>query len=274
MTRSNTAKAASSGEGPADHGSALLRGLHVLEVLRDAVRPLALAEVVESTQLASSTVHRLLQSLAQAEYIYRDDSGRYHLGANAVFPLPRDHPLNRLRRDSMDLLQALQDQFTASAMVTIFMGTQRVVLEVLTEKNSVAPYIHSQVRSPLHASVSGKLLLSGRADAERDALLGPAPYPAKTRNTLVDRQALFDELDRIARDGFATNIEENLLGISAQGACLVAPSGRQLGAVVMTGQSRHFNAQSLQPMRELLRQTADILAASASLRDVARFLNL
>ncbi|MFT4268035.1 MAG: IclR family transcriptional regulator [Xenophilus sp.] len=274
MARHDTRDAPGPGNGRPTDSGALPRGLQLLTLIMEAGRPLALAEVADAAQLASSTTHRLLQSLTALGWLYRDGTGRYGIAPRAALPLPLDHPLNLLRRDGIDLLRNLQAQFSATALLSVFMGEQRVVIDAVSGPHHIAPYIATQISAPHHCSVSGKLLLSGLSDADRDRLLGPAPYAARTPRTLTTRAQLFAELKVVARTGIATNLEENLAGISAQGMRLRTPSGRTVGALTLTGQSKHFSATAMAAMREQLTLSAQLLDTSLSMRAVARFLNI
>jgi len=256
----------------AQDSSALARGLAILDCLLLAARPLTLVEIAQATQLPTSTAHRQLQLLEQLGRTYRDAAGRHCAGVATVAPLPLDHPLNLLRRDATDVLRQLQTQFRATAVLTVFLGSQRLVIEAITGQHAIAPYIGTQAHSPLHCSVSGKLLLSLLEPAARDALLGPAPYAARTAAALTSRKALFSQLERIAKERLAVNLEENVEGISAQGVLVSTAAGHAIGALALTGPSAMFAAPQRAAMAPVLMRNANLLGASLSAHAVARLL--
>lgn len=252
---------------------ALARGLLVLTRLHEAARPLSLQEIADSVGLPASTCHRLLQSLDTAGYVYREGA-LYCPTPKAACPLPLEHPLNRLRRDTSPLMRELQERHGPSVLLIAFLGNHRVTVESVAGNYSVAPYFDTTVTAPLHASVSGKLLLSDRSPAQRDTLLGQAPYAARTAATVRDRETLFAELDAIRQRGWATNENENVVGISAIGTRLTAPSGRALGAIVLTGPNRFFS-EGNEAMREDLMKASDLLnSTSHAVRAMTQFLGI
>ncbi|MCW0210489.1 IclR family transcriptional regulator [Achromobacter veterisilvae] len=258
---------------PVQESNALLRGLKVLAALADAARPMSLSDIGEGVGLPPSTTHRVLQNLLKDAYVYQDAQGRYGLGAAGLQPLPLDHPLNVLRRDAIAPMRALQAAFGPSILLFAFPGRQRVVVDYVPGSYHVTPYFDTRVTAPLHASVSGKLLLSGLGAAERDELLGPQPYRSRTDSTLVKRSALFKQLDAIASDGIATNVNENVQGISAIGTRLATPEGRNFGAIVITGPASFFTDAALTQMGADLSATAEMLRnTSASSRLMGRLL--
>ncbi|MGI4814419.1 MAG: IclR family transcriptional regulator [Janthinobacterium lividum] len=264
-----------SGADKSTESGALTRGLTVLSAIIAAARPLSLIEIGEMVGLSSSTCHRLLQTLIQAGYIYRDTGNRYHPAPRAVLPLAIDHPLNLLRRDAGDTLKTLQHEYGASAGLIVFMGTTRLYVDIVLGRDNVAPYYETHHLPPFHCTVSGKLLLSELTLAERDALLGAAPYASRTPQTIIERDALMHDLERVAATGISSNFNENILGISAVGARLGLPEARAIGVIVLTGPSKYFTKPRVAAMRRDLQEATTILSnTSLAVRAVARFLNI
>lgn len=258
-----------------EDSGALARGLKLLGVMNEASRPLNLIDISELTGLASSTCHRILQTLLATGHVYRSDATRYAVGVSALSPLALEHPLNMIRRDAGGILQTLQAEHGASALLIAFLGVQRMVVDYVPGRGSVAPYFDTKIEAPYHASVSGKLLLSSLDEAARDALLGDAPLASRTEHTHVNRAALRKELAHIVESGWAANRNENLLGVSAVGVRLLAPSGRAVGALVLSGVDEHFANGRLDLIVEHLLRAANVLTrTSMSVRAVARFLNV
>jgi DNA-binding IclR family transcriptional regulator len=263
------------GSDKSTESGALTRGLMVLSTVIAAARPLTLIEIGETVGLSSSTCHRLLQTLTQAGYLYRDGNNRYYPTPRAVCPLAIDHPLNLLRRDTGDTLKTLQQEYGASAGLIVFMGTTRLYVDIVLGRDNVAPYYETQHLTPFHCTVSGKLLLSELPVAGRDALLGAQPYASRTPQTITERDALMHDLDQVAATGISTNFNENILGISAVGARLGLPEARALGVIVLTGPSKYFTKPRVAAMRrDLLEATTILSNTSLAVRAVARFLDI
>ena len=72
---------------------------------------------------------------------------------------------------------------------------------------------------PMHCTASGKLFLAHLPAARRAAILDGLPLPRYTATTLTDRRALEAELERIARQGYATDAEEFVDGL----VCVAVP---------------------------------------------------
>lgn len=268
-----TAAAAASTSGGRQDAGLLPRGFALLEALIREERPLTSTEIGELVGLNSSTTHRLLQALSQIGYITRDSSKRYYPTARALFPISLYHPLNALRRAASEELRELRRAFGMTTALQIFLGTRRIVLEVMLGNEPFTPYYQTEVTAPIHATASGKLLLSTLPPAERDALLGDEPYKAHASATLATRATLDRELAAIASRGHSTTMNEMLEGLSAVAAPIWLSPRRPIGCIIVSGPSRNFDAAATGRIVEALKRSAELFSvASPDIRAVARFL--
>jgi DNA-binding IclR family transcriptional regulator len=83
--------------------------------------------------------------------------------------------------------------------------------------------------TPLHASATGKVLLAfGQAAYE-------GPLRRLTERTIVDVEALGEELELVRARGYATIVDELEDGLTAVAAPVVDAAGRCVAAVAVTG---------------------------------------
>jgi DNA-binding IclR family transcriptional regulator len=250
-------------------GGALRRGLTILGTLVEASRPLTSHEIAESVQLTDSTVHRLLQTLLEAGYVSRDSTKkRYHASAKAVGPLTLYHPLQSLRRDAFEPLRALRDQSGLTASIVVFVGIERLVLEVSGASGVLTPFYETCLHNPLHVAVSGKLLLLSMSPVERKRLLGDTPYEALTPKTITSPEQFEKELQQTVDRGYATNIDENFMGLSAIGASMVCGVDQLVGCVMLAGATERFTPAAIKEMGRSLRDTARLISFSPVARAV------
>lgn len=250
----------------------LLRGLALLDVLRNAHRPMSGTELAEATQQPLSTVHRLMQLLVSGEYVYRHGAKRYFAGPKALLPLNLYHPLNALRREAREHLRAMRDQFRQTASIIVFLGSERLVLELAVENDSLSPYHATHLKSPLHGAASGKVLLASLPPAERARALGDGPLSRATPNTIVDLKTLEAELDVVRSRGFAVAIDENHIGLSAVSAPIHSAPGHVVGCLTLAGLTSTFSRETVHAAGPVLKMTADLFSlGSSAVRAIAAF---
>jgi len=268
MARIARKKPERSPEGRSDD-SALGRGLAILEVLAAAMRPMTLHEIAEAVHLTDSTVHRILQVLCDTNHAQRDASGRrYHASAKALSPLTMYHPLQILRRDAMEPLRQLRAKTDLTASLVVFVGNERLVLEVSGVSGVLTPYYGTCLTNPLHVAVSGKIMLLHMDREKRHSLLGDGPYEALTSNTITDPAIFENELERIRTRGFSTNLDENFVGLSAIGAALVCQPGQLIGCIMLAGSSREFNEEKIEEWGRALKDQASLISFSTGARAI------
>jgi IclR family acetate operon transcriptional repressor len=259
-------------DGAEQNTGSLQRGLKILDAIVSAERRITLAEIADLVKLNSSTTHRLLQTLIQLGYVERDSLKRYYPSAAALFPANLFHPLNILRRGVSEELQGLRKQFGLAASFIMFMGRQRCVLETIHGNAFLSPYNSTIVTHPLHATVSGKILLATLSEGARTELLGQGPYQAHTPRTIVTHQALKQELAGVAERGYATAIDELLLGLSAVGAPVWSAPSKALGAIVVAGPTQHFDATNMAAFAKGVSTSAALFSqASPTVRATCHF---
>lgn len=267
-----TGRLSSSGLQEADARSdsgALKRGFAVLQVLLEATHPMTSREVASAVGLSDSTAHRLLQSLCDAGYVLRDSARRYLVAGKALLPLTIYHPLNVLRRDAFEPLRVLRDDFGVTSSILVFVGGERLLLDVLGVTGMLAPYYETRLDNPLHVSAAGKLLLLSLSGAEREAALGEAPYLQMTPRTITSKAELAKNLETAAAKGFATNIDENFIGFSAIAAPLTIGGDKMVGCLALAGATERFTSPRVEEMGQSLRNSAQLISSgSQSMRAV------
>lgn len=116
-------------------------------------------------------------------------------------------------------------------------------------------------RFPLHASSSGKLLLS-TYDEERLERVLRDPLPALTPHTITSRRALRGEVERDRARGYSSTIDELEEGLAGVSVGIFGESGALVGTINVTGLSQRFDEAARRRAVEHMRAiVGDIEAA-------------
>jgi len=256
--------------GGADKGAAalrtgtLLRGLAILDILIPAGHPLSLAEIAAEADLDLSTALRLLRTLEEARQVIRvGDGKRYVASPKALRPLPLLHPIEQLRREVDPIIRDLAAKVSKTVVLVAYLGTERVVVEVMQSAGSLSPYYSTWLHGPLHASGPGKALLLSMDATRRRALLGAAPYATFTASTITDAKALEADLERAAKRGYVLVRNEYYEGLSAMATNFQTFGGRAVGCIALTGHSADFDEGSIDAMAAELMACARLMPLQA-----------
>jgi DNA-binding IclR family transcriptional regulator len=161
-----------------------------------------------------------------------------------------------LREVAAARLSALADavEETITLSVVAHDGELELVQQIAGPQHLV-PRSWLGQRFPLHASSSGKVLLS-TLDEARMAPLLPRPLPALTAHTITSRRALRAELEQVRARGFAATVDELEEGLSGVSVGIFGAEGALLGTINVSGLSQRLDEAARQRASERMRAVA------------------
>lgn len=186
------------------------------------------SQVAERMELAKSSAHALLSTLAEIGLVRRTDSGRYRLGW-------RVFELHQTLMDTTDFLRparAALSQLAENLHATVHLATLRQYEVLYLDKatGSNAPVLAASrtgLAAPAHCTAIGKVLLADRGAVFTENLAVRHGLSRLTSRTVTDLPVLLDELSVVARSGWAVDRSETLRGL----CCLAVPLRDSTGAV-------------------------------------------
>lgn len=197
-----------------------LRLFELLETMCAHGQPFSLGDAIEATGWPKPSVHRMLGQLESGGLLAREPDGRRYT------PAPR---LLRLAESTLSagtqhgvrhaVLRQLVADIGESCNLTALSGAEVIYLDRVESAFPLRMELRPGTRVPLHCSASGKLFLACLPGPRRHALLEGLPLQRYTAQTLVTRETLDEELERIRRDGYAVDAEEYVQGL----VCVAVP---------------------------------------------------
>ena len=128
-------------------------------------------------------------------------------------------------------------------------------------------------RFPLHASSSGKLLLSTYDDERLERFLRD-PLPRLGAATVTSPRALRRELERVRAQGYATTVDELEDGLAGVSVGVLDDSGLLTGAVNVSGLAQRLDAdgrrRAVEQTRAVVRDVEAALRRGPGLNRNAR----
>ncbi len=117
-------------------------------------------------------------------------------------------------------------------------------------------------RFPLHASSSGKLLLSTYDEQQLDRFLGD-PLPAFTAHTITTRRRLRRELDQIRVQAYAITVDELEEGLAGVSVGIFGEGGALVGAINVSGLGQRLDeaarGRAVEHVRDVVDDITDAL---------------
>ncbi|UKH23861.1 IclR family transcriptional regulator [Actinobacillus pleuropneumoniae] len=201
----------------------LVRGLKLLELLSQYPNGCPLAQLSELANLNKSTVHRLLQSLQQEGFVRpAPTTGSYRLSTKCLAIGQRALSSLNILHIAAPHLEALNLKLGETVNFAMREGNHAILiykLEPTTGMMKTRAYIGQRLQ--LYCSGMGKLFLAyDKAEyiphyweIQHDTIQQLTP------NTITTVPAMNAELEKIRRQQFAMDDEENEMGVS----CIACP---------------------------------------------------
>lgn len=199
------------------------KAIKVLELINREKRPLSVKEIASLIDINKSSIHHHLKTLCKYGFLQQNRETRdYDIGYNLL-----NIGLSFLNRQ--DITQI------AHPYLVELNKTLGFTLQLLIRDNLHVVYLdkvdkslkpgtltcntYIGQRSDLHSTAAGKLFLSQLSTDELDQTLDNMVLNPKTDKTITGKIQLLDEIKKIRRNGYATELEENSISLQ----CLSYP---------------------------------------------------
>lgn len=235
-----------------DTASAVLAGLKETEGA-------GVSELAAELDLAKSTVHRHLTSLADHGWVVKRGD-RYRIGFR--FLEFGEHTRTRTQgyRMAGRTVEELAAETEERAQFLVEERARGVYLYREWGRRAVRTDPGIGRRAPLHATSAGKAILAWLPEERVAEILDRRGLDRLTERTITDRDALFDELERVRERGYAVNDREKLEGVRAVGVPVRDAGGRVFGGLSVSAPAHRLKDDRLESeIPDLLRGLANEL---------------
>jgi IclR family transcriptional regulator, acetate operon repressor len=211
--------------------AAAVRAFRVLEVVGSHADGCSLAQIVDAVGLPKQTVHRILGQLQFSGLVTREPGTRRVQLTSRVEKFALDALMNGPSRNERHaILSGLVDVIGETCNLAALAGTEIVYLDRVETHWPLRLMLAPGSHVPVHATSSGKLLVSLLPPAQRERLVEQVALRGFTESTIVDREAFRRELDDTRKRKVGINRAEHLRGM--YGIAVPVMLGRRACAAV------------------------------------------
>lgn len=237
---------------------AVANGFEIVEELSER-GGCGVRELATHMQLPKSTVHVYLKTLEEIGYVVKRD-GKYRLGfrfLNLGGRIRHENGLYQAGRNEVDDLAQTTNEVTT-------MGCEedgyRVMLYRTEPTGAIFNNAPTGEYTRMHWTALGKAMLSQKTAPEVDKIVDRRGLPQATEHTIVDRDALMDELESIRSQGYAIEDEERVRGVKSVAVPIESDGGMPGAAVSLAGPKYDFNTNRIEEqLLPPLHNTANVI---------------
>jgi DNA-binding IclR family transcriptional regulator len=228
------------------------RAIRVLLALQGE-RRLGIADLAVRLELAPSTVHGIVKTLAAHHLVVQDPgSGRYQLGP-AVLRLGNVYlDTLELRSRTVRWSEELARRTGMAVRTGVLAGDDVVIIHHEPRPDGSRQMPETGIVIPAHASALGKAQLA-YLPQEAERVLATA-HRSMTGDTITDPDVLRTQFEAIAQTALAEEIDEALLGESSLAAPIFDADGAAIGAIGVVLPTTDWPLS--QPHQDALREAA------------------
>ena len=220
--------------------------LDVLEQFFGDVDELGVTELSKRLKLHKNNVFRLLATLEARSYIEQNRATEnYRLGIKCLLLGRRYIHHMGLVRQARPILTDLAKKCRESAYVAILRRDGVVPLEAAEpEDRAVRIMLPVGLTLPLHCTASGKAHLAFEPEEQLNATL-PEHLRRFTDHTIVDRAQLLEQLQNVARDGYAIDTGEFMDEVNSVAVPIRDYTRSVVGSLAVAGPAYRIAAERI-----------------------------
>lgn len=215
--------------------------------------------VANDLNMVKSTVHNHLRTLEDQGYV-TNENNIYRVGLRFL-------ELGEYKRNRMEIYEKARPEVTELAKKTGEMANaaveehgEGVYITRAEGAEAVTVDTYAGKRVKLHCTALGKAVLAELPEERVDEIIDTHGLPARTKNTITDRETLKTELANIRDQGYAYDQEERLSGLRCVAAPVVPKDEEIVAALSVSGPTTRIKGDLFhKEIPELLRSAANVI---------------
>jgi IclR family KDG regulon transcriptional repressor len=199
--------------------TSLHRATNILSCLSNGIN--TISDIASYCKYSISTVHRLLQTLKELNWVVQDNNNRmYYLGP-LITQLASNHNAAHkyLIMHSLREMMRLSDVTEETVNLGIMIQLHYVLLYDIPSQHDLRIIEESKRLGPLYIGATAKALLSLLGDEELRTSLKHIKFDYVTENTETDKKVLLAQIMEVRQQGYCVTYGERIPGA----VCISAP---------------------------------------------------
>ncbi len=234
------------------------RGLQLLEIISQAKEPMGLPELAEMLEVDRSTVHRLLGTLQQRNYVVQDPQNKhYSLGLKVIELSRRALDGINFRALAKPYLKRLSKETGESTNLFILANNHAVCVDYEASPSPLAVTNDTGIIYIMHATAGGKVLLAFMPEADRQRIIKSNSFTGFTPRTITDANTLQMQLQQIREQGFALDDEEHYVGVRCIAAPIFDHTRKVIAGISLSGPASRVTLDQIPKLAQYVVRAAD-----------------
>ena len=223
---------------------------------------LGVREVSRKTGLSSSTTGRMMAYLNDLGILNQDPETLSYMMGSKVLAWAGIYTISSdIRSLALPVMVRLQEQTRETISLYVLEGNERVCVERLESPETVRIVARVGRRIPLYAGSAGKVFLAFMAVDKAKQILEETDLVPMTKKTITERDDLWENLEKIRKQGFAVSKGEWILEASGVAAPVFDQDGKISAALTVSGPTQRFTEDRIREISGLVKDGASLISS-------------
>jgi DNA-binding IclR family transcriptional regulator len=182
-----------------------------------ANRPeIGISDMARSLTISKTAVQRLVNALVKFDFLEQDPTTRrYRVGVGALYVGSLYLKGRSLENEARPFMRDIVRDLGHTCQLAVLHDAAMIITVSIEGPGPIKYSVPVGHRLPVHASATGKAVLSTHEDADIETILATIGMPQRTAKSLRTPTAMKEFLRQVRARGYATNWEENQMGIGS-----------------------------------------------------------
>jgi IclR family transcriptional regulator, KDG regulon repressor len=231
----------------------LKKTLDIIELIAENGN-LGIREISALVGYPSTTVHRIITTLAKQGYLRQNPKSRQYSLSTKFLELADSV---QMQFDIVSIARPYLEKIGKDTGENVNLGVidDTVVVyidHIHSKKHALQAFTRLGARVPLYATGMGKIFLSLMTADELDAYFHKVKLERFTEKTIIDRKSLLKELACVREQGYAVDNEEKERGVRCVAAPVFDRKGLITAAVSVSGAVQWITPERIETISNLI----------------------
>lgn len=209
------------------------RTVEILKLVSKNPEGITLDDICEKMELPKTSAYDIVTTLAELGMVNvdRGQRQRYTIGLMA-------YRIGINYTNNLDFISVIEPELKAFAKEvgkTVFFGVRSdhdvVYICKAEPENPIITTATVGTKNPMYCTSLGKAILAYSDDETREQVMNRIKFRKNTERTILDRDALQAELEKVKEQGYALDAREMEDHMECVGAPVFGPDGSVIGAI-------------------------------------------
>jgi|Cm1ome_3_1110798.scaffolds.fasta_scaffold23813_2 DNA-binding IclR family transcriptional regulator len=209
----------------------LVRGLMILEQFYISQSSLGISELSKLTGLHKSTVHRLVATLEEIQWLHRTEGDKFQIAIKPIVLGRKAAQQVASLTITHDFLRELRDRLQETVVLTMIVENEIICVDKANSHQSLNCSSEIGKVYPCHAGATGFGVLLGMDEFEARSFLEKKPLERYTDHTITDIDALMLRYRKERSQGYTIASGQKDSGITGIAMPLWFPAEKTYGSL-------------------------------------------